>query len=142
MPFNHHPSVIHPRAEKRQDYVRIYVCVRPEPADVLRDAKDGHVLAWTRWDNARQFAGRCGMIVVNWEWFLTHYLAQLGEQPPAARIFAETKRGVRRYHAELDASAEEMRTLNSFADWEREHMPQRVGARLRNAKVWLEEDNQ
>ena len=139
---NHHHSTLdgHPRAEKRQDYAHIYVCVRTDAADALRDKRDSHLLAWTNYAQAATFAGRCGMIVVNWEGFLTRYLPRLPERPEAARIIVDSKRGRHKYHAELDASPEELRTLNTYCEWELRRSPETLGGKLKRAKVWQEEE--
>jgi hypothetical protein len=141
MPNHHHRPLNtgHPRAEKRQDYARLYVCVRFVERNALCDA-DGKVLAWTDWSEACTAAGKAGMIVVNWQGFHERYLPVMAPRPPAARIFARGKRGVRTYHAELDAPYEELRTLNNYCDWEVERAPGKVGEKLSTAKVWPEDE--
>lgn len=138
---NHHHSTLsgYTCAERRTNYARIYVCVRRDGKDALRDAKDAHLLAWTDYAEAAAFAGRCGMIVVNWEGFLVRYLPQLPQRPEAARIIVATKRGLHhRYHAEFDAGPEEMRTLNAYHEWELVNNPKSLCEKLRKAKVWQE----
>lgn len=126
-------------AEKRMSYAHVYLCVRADTGEVLTDSKDGLVLAWTDWKTAEQFAGRTGMMVINWQGFLSRYLDRLSPRPTAARVFVATKkRGVLKYHAELDATAEEIGTLNTFCEWEIKRRPRVEGEKLRKAKIWLE----
>lgn len=124
MQNHHYPTVTHhARAEKRQDYARLYLCVKHDASAALCDSKDGLVLAWTDWSTAAREAGRSSMIVVNWQWFLQRYLDRLTPRPTAARLFVATLRGTLQYHAEFDASAEQIRSLDESP---------------RNAKVWPE----
>lgn len=138
MPNHDHTALSHPRAEKRQTFAGIYICVRVDATDALRDKDGGLLLAWASWETARGFAARAGMIVVNWHGFITRYLNRLPERPVAARIIVTTARGTRKYHAEFDASELELRTLNQSVPSEREHCPDRVLERELKAKVWEE----
>jgi hypothetical protein len=137
MQNHHHSTVTRPRAEKRQDYARLYVCVRVVEGSAMCDT-DGKLLAFADWSDASTAAGKVGMIVVNWQGFLERYLSRMATPPPAARLIVRGRRGdVRKYHAELDASPEELRTLNQFDIWEVKRI-RSVKDRLEHAKVWLE----
>jgi hypothetical protein len=146
---NHdHPTITHLRAEKRKHYASFYVCVRADAADA-RCAADGRLLAWSFYGDALKEANCSGMIVVSWTWFLAHYLNRLPVQPKAAQLRVKSKRGTKFFHAEFDATPDELRTLNIFYTYEMERRPGRGKSRtkihgkaekaLKNAKVWPED---
>lgn len=138
MSHHDHPTIRHIRAERRKRYACFYVSVRADATEVLRDA-DGLLLAWSDYNEAFAAAQCNEMIVVSWWWFLGSYINRLPKPPTAARLKVKTKRGTKNFHAELDVSSDELRTLNVFYDYERRLTPNKVAAALSTAKVWPED---
>lgn len=126
------------RAQKQQEYAHVYVCVDRYNLGSLF-VEDGRLLAWTHWDDAFAEAGRHSMIVVGWFSFKERYLPRLANAPTAARIIQRTRRGLRLFHAEINASALELRNLNRFDDYDFLSASKATrAAMIARAKVWPE----
>lgn len=141
MLYHHHctAAVAYQRTEKRKDYARLYLAVQEDHSRALL-SDNNKALAWTDWQQAKIAAGRNGMIVVNWEYFQTHILTGLFVRPAALRVCVTTKRGSKYYHAELDAPADQLRTLNQYCEWELKRRPDAIKAEVGELKVRPEDE--
>jgi hypothetical protein len=122
-------------------YAHIYLAISPATkAPIMAPPPDDRALAWTDFADAQSAADRIGYIVVNWQWFSARVLRTLtgSHRPTGLRIAARIGKEVTHHHAELDATEDELRTLNHLTPAGIARAPSRIAAQMKSAKVWRE----
>lgn len=145
MPHHHNTAlsrtVVLRRSCARRTYARLYLVVGAADKIALCETQPYVLLAFTDWTEAVKASVPFRGFVTNWEEFQRRgYLENFGEAPPVAmRILHTDHKGkARRYHAEFDATPEELRTLNQITPYDLKKAPLIAQRKRAKAKVWEE----
>jgi hypothetical protein len=124
---------------RRRSYARIYVPISGDKLAVATEP-DGRMKAFTHYDDARDLTmKRQGFIVTGFSFFRDRLLDGLTVRPAAMRVYVRGYGGVMAtYHAQMDATPEELGTLNEVMPSDELLHPRRVLAIRSRARVWKE----